>query len=258
MLLTKPGYPEEGELVLCTVTSVHYHSVFVMLDEYKKQGMIHISEVAPGRIRNIRDYVIEGKKIVCKVLGINKKRGYIDLSLRRVNEMEKKAKINEIKQEQKAEKIVEFLARKLGMDVKVLYEKIMSKIIKKYDGLYPFFEEIVIGKSSIYKLGIKNEILKELITIVKERIKLPEVKISGDLSLVTYLPNGIEIIKDILKKAMNVDKHNITIWYRGGGKYRIEVKASEYKKAEKIIEKATAIAIKEMEKFGEATFVRVM
>src|SRR3990167_5178204 len=115
MLFKKQGFPEEGDLILCTVTSVQFHSVFVDLDEYGRNGMIHISEVAPGRIRNIRDYVKENKKVVCKVLKINREKGYIDISLRRVNEKEKKRKIEEMKREQLAEKIAEQAAAKLGL-----------------------------------------------------------------------------------------------------------------------------------------------
>ena len=55
--------PEEGELVLCTITKIFHHSVFANLDEFGKQGMIYISEVAPGRIRNLRDYVVENKNM---------------------------------------------------------------------------------------------------------------------------------------------------------------------------------------------------
>src|SRR3989304_3207775 len=61
----KKGFPEEHELLICTVTKVDLQGVFVSIDEYAIQGMIHISEIAPGRIRNIRDYVKEGKVIVC-------------------------------------------------------------------------------------------------------------------------------------------------------------------------------------------------
>ena len=54
---------------MVTVTKIEYHSVFVELDEYGKTALIHISEISPGRIRNIRDFVkVEDKKIVCKVL----------------------------------------------------------------------------------------------------------------------------------------------------------------------------------------------
>ena len=59
MFYKKQGFPEESELVLCTVKKILDHSVFVGLDEYNNlEGMIHISEVSPGRIRNIRDHFI--------------------------------------------------------------------------------------------------------------------------------------------------------------------------------------------------------
>ena len=96
MLYRRIGFPEDGELVLCTVTKVQSHSVFVRLDEFDKGGMIHISEVSPGRIRNIRDFVKEDKIIVCQVLRVSRERGYIDLSLRRVNDNQKRKKLEEI------------------------------------------------------------------------------------------------------------------------------------------------------------------
>ena len=120
MLFKKQGFPEESELVLCTVTSVQYHSVIVDIEEYGRSGLIHISEVSPGRIRNIRDFVKEGKKVVCKVLRVKEEKGYIDLSLRRVNESEKRRKIESIKREQNAEKIVEIAALKLGLKTEEL------------------------------------------------------------------------------------------------------------------------------------------
>ena len=46
MMFIKEGFPEEDDIVMCTVTAIHFHSVFVTLDEYKnRSGMIHISEM---------------------------------------------------------------------------------------------------------------------------------------------------------------------------------------------------------------------
>ena len=98
MLYRRKGFPEEDELVLCTVTKIFPHSVFCNLDEFGRTGVIHISEIAPGRIRNIRNYVRHGKKVICKVLRTDKQKGHIDLSLRRVNEGQRRGKKNEIKQ----------------------------------------------------------------------------------------------------------------------------------------------------------------
>jgi translation initiation factor 2 subunit 1 len=100
-MIKKTGFPEEGELLLCTVTKIFGHSVFVNIEEYGRSGMVHISEISPGRIRNLRDYVVEGKKIVCAVLRVNKEKGHVDLSLRRVNEGQRRKKLEQIKQEQK-------------------------------------------------------------------------------------------------------------------------------------------------------------
>ena len=90
MFYKKKEIPKEGEIVLCTVKKISYHSVFLKLDEYNNlEGMMHISEIAPGRIRTIRDYVKEGKKVVCKILRVNKITKSIELSLRRVNKMQR-------------------------------------------------------------------------------------------------------------------------------------------------------------------------
>lgn len=234
MLLKKEGFPEENELVLCTVTAIHFHSVFAKIDEYDKSGMIHISEISPGRIRNIRDYVKEGKVIVCKVLNINQEKGHIDLSLRRVNEGEKRRKINEVKQQQVAEKIIEFIAKKHKKEPINLYQEIWEKLSQDYDHLFTAFEDISMGVSTLEEYKIDKKISKELTEIIQQRIKPPEVKIEGDLTINSYESNGVEIVKNALIKGKSIKGHP-TIKYIGGGKYRIKVIAPEFKEAESIL-----------------------
>ncbi|MBI4452356.1 translation initiation factor IF-2 subunit alpha [Candidatus Woesearchaeota archaeon] len=243
MLFKKQGFPEESDLVLCTVTSVQFHSVFVDLDEYGKGGMIHISEVSPGRIRNIRDFVKEGKKIVCKVLRINLEKGYIDLSLRRVNESEKRRKIDEIKKEQNSEKIVEIAAAKLGLKTNELYKEILEKTIKSYSSLHQFFEDASKDGKVIESMDIDKKYSKVLEEIIKQRIKPSEVEVKGKLKLATFAPNGIELIKECLKKAEESAKGRVSINYLGSGTYRFMIKANDYKEAEKLMKAATEGAI---------------
>ena len=239
MLFKKQGFPEEGDLVLCTVTSVQFHSVFVDLDEYGKGGMIHISEVSPGRIRNIRDFVKEGKKVVCKVLRINQEKGYIDLSLRRANEGEKRRKIDEIKREQNAEKIVEIAALKIGVKTEQLYSEISEKVRDNYASFYQFFEEISKDSKNAEALGIDNKHLKIIEEVVKQRIKPSEVEIKGKLKITTYNPDGINVIRDSLRKAQDSVSGRVSINYLGSGLFRFMIKAPDYKEAEKLMKTAT-------------------
>ena len=74
-------------MVLCTVDRIAGTVVFVKIEGEEREGSIILSEIAPGRIRNLREYVIPKKKIVCKVLKTSG--GTISLSLRRVTLKEK-------------------------------------------------------------------------------------------------------------------------------------------------------------------------
>src|SRR2546421_1696472 len=100
-------WPDEGELVVCTVTNVKNFGAFVTLDEYEaKEGSIHIAEVSSGWIKYIRDYVREGQKVVCNVLKVDKDKGHIDLSLKPVNEHQRREKIQEWKNERNAQNLL--------------------------------------------------------------------------------------------------------------------------------------------------------
>jgi len=245
MLFQKNGFPDEGELVLCTVTKVQPNSVFVRLDEYGSGGMIHISEISPGRIRNIRDFVKEGKKCVCIVLRINQERGHIDLSLRRVNEAQKKKKVEHIKQLQKAEKIVEFVAGNNKIQTKKLFDEILDKISKDYDDLVAFFNDVVTSDIKLSKYKIDHA--DELEEVIRQRIKPPEVMIEGEFTIEIYDGDGLDVIKQAFSK---LDADKIKAGYVGGGRYHVSVKAPNYKDAEDILEPQKALVTEFLEKKG--------
>lgn len=251
MLLKRKGFPQEDELVLCTVTAVHYHSVFVTLDEYDKTGLIHISEIAPGRIRNIRDYVVEGKKVVCKVLKIDKEKGHIDLSLRRVNEKQKRSKLNQIKQEQLAENIVQYVAKQNKKKPEELYAEITKKLFETYDSLFTAFEEASQDKVKLEDY-LDKKLAEELTNIIKQRIKPREIEIGGEITISSTAPKGAGVVKEILKKAEGI-KGKPIIKYKGAGIYTISVKADDYKVAEKILKETIETVEKEAKK-QKATF----
>lgn len=246
MFYKKKGLPEEGEYVLCTVKNILFHSVFAYLDEYhNKEGMIHISEVSPGRIRNLRDYVKEGKKLICKVLRVRPEKGQVDLSLRRVSVAMRKKKNTEIKQEQKAEKIMEILAKKLGTDIKILYEDFGDKIWEEYGGLNSFFQEVVADEASLEDF-VPQKYTASLAEIISEKIKPQIVEIKRNLELKSEASNGMEIIKEALQKAEELAKeknYDVKISYVSAPKYDIKVSALDYKVAEKAMEEITSTII---------------
>lgn len=255
MVFRKKGLPEEGDTVICTVKKVLHHSVFVSLDEYVNlEGMIHISEIAPGRIRNMRDYVSEGRMIVCKVLLINEMRGSIDLSLRRVPFQQKLKKEEEFKQEIKAEKLLEFVAQKSKTTLQDVYAKAGEKMISEYGSLTSCFMDIVARGDIVMKeLEVPEPYAKEIADVVRERIKPIKVSIAGEFTLESFAEDGIEKVKAALKKGEEVarsGKYDVRLTYASAPKYLYEITSTDYKSAEAATDKVVSAILVEMKALG--------
>lgn len=74
---------EVGAIFEGKVTGITKFGAFV--DIGGKTGMVHISEVAPVFVKEIRDFVTEGQAVKVKVIGINDD-GKISLSMKKVDE----------------------------------------------------------------------------------------------------------------------------------------------------------------------------
>jgi translation initiation factor 2 subunit 1 len=255
MLIKRDGFPEPTDLVMCTVTNIQHNSTFVSIHEYDKQGMITISEIAPGRIRNIRDYVMEGRVVVCKVLNVNKERGYIDLSLRRVTEGQRRQKSDEIKQETRAEKIIELAAHELKVPFEQLYKNIADKVLDQYFYIYQAFDDVIGGSLELKRI-VDEKAAALLEKTIRDKIKPKQIIIAGDVSASVWDENGIEIIKSALTNAITCPEMKIN--YMGGGRYRIIVKGTEYKTVEKTLKESTDSIISVIKKVkGKVEYERV-
>lgn len=255
MLYKRKGFPEEGEVVLCTVKKILQTTVFVTLDEYEnKEGIIHISEIAPGRIRTIRDYIAEEKKIVCKVLRANQERGSIDVSLRRVTKSDLINKNQGLKKEQMSEKVLEVFAQGIKKPITELYKDLGAKIIAEYGSLHACFEEVLLsGEEVLTAVGVEKNNAKKLAELIQTRMKPPQVKITQSVHLKCKTPNGIEVIKNAILKSIKSIKEkegSIEVIYCGAPRYDVAIKANDYKTAEKMLEQVTGIMIESIKKDG--------
>ena len=67
--ITATDGPQEGDLVVATVTTVKQNGCYVSLDEFDdREGFIFIGEIASGWVRNIRAHVREGQRLMKRFL----------------------------------------------------------------------------------------------------------------------------------------------------------------------------------------------
>lgn len=75
---------EVGAVFQGKVTGITKFGAFVDIGE-GKTGMVHISEVAPVFVKEIRDFVTEGQEVKVRVIAINED-GKISLSIKKADE----------------------------------------------------------------------------------------------------------------------------------------------------------------------------
>ncbi len=224
--------PEQGEIVLATVTKVMDHGAYVTLDEYDDiQGFLHISEIAPGWIRSISRFVRDGEKKVLLVKKVNSKRGDIDLSLKQISKDQKKQKLKEVKKFEKGKTLLQNVQDKGKLSDEEI-EKLEDSIFSKFDSVYDAFIEI--GRNGIESVK-ELKLAKKTATVIEEicsKIKLPSVEIRGIMEITNEKTDGVEINKKILLDELKKDS-TIDITYLGAPKYRLSITSDNFKSAEK-------------------------
>src|ERR1700733_7047185 len=79
-------FPEVNDLVMVNVKQIAEMGAYVSLVEYNGiEGMVLLSELSRRRIRSVQRLIRVGKNEVVGVLRVNRDKGYIDLSKRRVS-----------------------------------------------------------------------------------------------------------------------------------------------------------------------------
>jgi len=251
-------FPEEEELVVCTIKSVKNFGAFVSLEEYQaKEGFIHVTEIASGWVKRMSDFVREGQRVVCKVLKVDQAKGHVDLSLKKVNDHQKREKIQVWKNEQKSEKLMEFVAQRLETTVDACYEEFGDALVDKYGSMYAAFEAAAGSSKRLKADGFDGKWLKVFMAVATENVTPSTVEIAGLVEMNCPVSNGVVHIRAALKEAEKTESENVKIQYIGAPKYRIVVLADDYKTAEEDMKLASDRAIAYIKsKGGDGKFSR--
>ena len=207
---------KEGEVVLCTVDRIVGTSVFVKIENNTNEGVIILSEIAPGRIRNLREYVVPNKKIVCKIIRIENNR--IDLSLRRVSEKERKEVMDRHDSEKNSINILKSVLKEKA-------EETIRKIKSKEASIYAFLQRCKDNPALLEELTGKTD-AEKICSILLEK-KEKDIEVRKEIDLTSRSPSGIEIIKYVLAPCVE----NCSITYIAAGKFLLKIKSKDYKLA---------------------------
>ena len=252
--------PEEGELVVVTVKTVKQNGVYVDFDEYPGlEGFIFIGEIASGWVKNIRSFVRDGQRLICKVMRTKKDGSSLELSLKSVSEERRRDRLQEWKNEQRSLQLLKVCGEKVGWS-EAEKNSLGEDLVSSFGTLYTAFEEAAMNENAIIDAGFEGDWITEFIEIAIENIIPPFVEIKGSLNLSINVDNGVDVIRDALISAEQYssekDEVSVMCFYDGAPEYRLVLKAPDFKTAEDLWVEVTDSIIKVMEENGgqAATF----
>jgi translation initiation factor 2 subunit 1 len=257
--IKRDEWPELGELVVASVNKIMDYGVYVTLDEYGREGFLHISEISSSWVKNIRDFVREGEKVVLKVLRVDPEKRHIDLSLRRVTKRERREKMLLWKQSKKAESLMRSVSQRLKIPLEDLYEKAWVPLEEAFGTAYEGLERAAReGVEPLLERGLSKELAEALTSVAKEKIRITSVKVKGSLSVTCTKPDGVLRIKKALIEAKRIkvpSGSSVKIYAVSPPKYRVEVTARDFKTANAILQRVSEVAVRGIkEAGGEGTF----
>ncbi|KAJ5924472.1 hypothetical protein N7466_008659 [Penicillium verhagenii] len=196
-------FPEVDSYVMVNVKQIAEMGAYVKLLEYDNiDGMILLSELSRRRIRSIQKLIRIGRNEVVIVLRVDKEKGYIDLSKRRVSP-EDVVKCEERYNKSKAvHSILRHVAEAAQTPLETLYQQIAWPLDKKYGHSHDAFKISISNPEVWNEIEFPSEsVKKELQLYISKKLTPAPTKIRADIEVTCFSYEGIDAVKAALRTA---------------------------------------------------------
>jgi len=254
----KKGVPRWNELVLCTVTRVTPFAAWCTLDEWETpdgkpvEGMIHISEVAGKWVKDIRKFVKQGKQYITRVVRIDREKGFINLSIKRVSKFDQREKTETDRKNKRITGMLMQIARRVGKDKveKDAEDAIIPKLdaLNRFDDAYEALEQTADDPSIADEAGIEQPWKDALMEVLRKNFQDKEVEIKAVVEMSSTAADGVKQVVGVL--AALEKESGAIVKYISAPRYMVQVKTKTPKEGKRKLEESLSAAVKEMEGLG--------
>ena len=206
-------YPEIESLVMVNVRTIADMGAYVSLLEYNNiEGLILLSELSRRRIRSINKLIRVGRNEVAMVLRVDKEKGYIDLSKRRVSPEDVAACEDRFNKAKAVHGVLRHLAERRKYRLEELYERIAWPLYKRYGHAFDAFKIALAEEQQtttttaeqqeeddpFASLDVPSDIIDELKLYIRRRLAPQPIKIRADVEVSCFTYDGIDAIREAL------------------------------------------------------------
>ncbi|KAH6610574.1 eukaryotic translation initiation factor 2 subunit alpha [Trichoderma cornu-damae] len=209
-------YPEIDSFVMVNVKQIAEMGAYVKLLEYDNiDGMILLSELSRRRIRSIQKLIRVGRNEVVVVLRVDKEKGYIDLSKRRVSPEDIVKCEERYNKSKMVHSIMRHVAEKTQAPIESLYESIAWPLNRKYGHAIDAFKLSITNPEVWEDIQFPNQVVNdELKLYISKRLTPQPTKVRADVEVTCFGYEGIDAVKAALRTAEAKNTENMQVKVR--------------------------------------------
>ncbi|XWS38432.1 hypothetical protein CRYUN_Cryun19dG0131100 [Craigia yunnanensis] len=196
-------YPEVDMAVMIQVKNIADMGAYVSLLEYNNiEGMILFSELSRRRIRSVSSLIKVGRTEPVMVLRVDKEKGYIDLSKRRVGEEDIQACEERYNKSKLVHSIMRHVAETLDIDLEAFKiivtdpDSVLNTLTCEVKKPCPDGQEV-----TVVVPAVTEEVKDALVKNIRRRMTPQPLKIRADIEIKCFQFDGVLHIKEAMRKA---------------------------------------------------------
>ncbi|CAL2029998.1 hypothetical protein CAEBREN_03344 [Caenorhabditis brenneri] len=212
-------FPDVEETVIANVKMIADMGAYVRLSEYNdKEGMILLSELSRRRIRSVNKLIRVGRSECVVVIRVDKDKGYIDLSKRRVYQKDMKQCEERYANAKMVNSILRHVAEQLGYTTDAELEDLYQKTAWHFDrkekrkaASYDAFKKAITDPTVLDECEITPEVKEKLLEDIRKKLTPQAVKIRADIEVSCFDYEGIDAVKSALITGKNCSTETFPI-----------------------------------------------
>jgi len=216
-------FPELEDVVVVQVKRIVDMGAYVSLLEYNgKEGMLLLSELSKRRIRSVSKLLRVGRTEICMILRVDKEKGYIDLSKRRVDPEDATAKEESFAKAKAVHGIMRHVAAMNEIEVEELCNKVAWPLYRKYGDAHEALRKHINEEINLWDeldftqpgqdiSHVQDKVKADIDVHLRRRLIQQVLRLRAKVEVSCSGYEGIDAVREALMKGLEVSKEECEI-----------------------------------------------
>jgi translation initiation factor 2 subunit 1 len=245
MVMESQNIPKVGELVIATVAKISKFGAYCKLPEYNDlEVFLPIREVSSGWIKNIREHIHEGQKLVCSVTFYDRDKGTIDISLKRVSPGNSKEKIRSYNLEKRLSALF-IQAVKMAKE-QPNKETLISTGLAEFGTYTNLVQNATDNTKEFAQSKLPKKLKESILKVLESNKKQKRYLVAYTATMYTY--NTLSGATELRGIMNSIKELGVDVKYVGAPKYRLLAEGEDYAMAEEKIKKVEELVKEKLKK----------